>query len=232
VAARGRRFGRLDALCAGGIAAGVVLSYIMLALTPSLLAHHGEVLEALAGTSAAIVAGGALAHAGIDSLLVVVLAPLCGIAIYDVFSFWAGRLWGARAIELYTRRNPRLTRWIGRVEAWVRRRGVWVVISAYFLPVPNYVLYLVCGVSDMSWSTFLLGDIAGTLLWAGLLVGLGWAIGHPAVSTVNAIGDYSLVITVALVVAIAAFALARRGRRGGGPDPSERPTVDPGAANG
>ena len=97
-------------------------------LTPSLLAHHGVLLEALAGTNAAIVSGGAFARIGRDSLLLVVLAPLCTIALYDVFYWWAGRLWGNKIVAFYTRGNPRAARWVDSrraAGAASRRSGRW-----------------------------------------------------------------------------------------------------------
>jgi membrane-associated protein len=201
-----------DVLCGLGLGLGIVASYAFIGLTPSLLAHHGVLLEALAGTNAAIVSGGAFARIGQDSLLLVVLAPLCGVALYDVFFWWAGRLWGEKIVAFYTRGNPRAARWVDRAERLVRRRGVLALAVVYYLPLPNIVIYVSCGISGMSLWMFIIGDVVGTLLWVALLVGLGWAIGHPAVHVVNEIGHYSLLITIALVVVLIALA-ARRARR-------------------
>jgi membrane protein DedA with SNARE-associated domain len=191
---------------------GIVAAYVFIALTPSLLAHHGILLETLAGTNAAIVTGGALARAGRDSLLLVVVAPLATILLYDVFYWWAGRLWGNKVAALYTRNNPRVAKWIDRAERFVRRGGVWTLAVGYYLPIPNYLIFLSCGTSGMPLWTFLLGDLIGMLLWEAMLVSLGWAIGHPAVHVVNEIGHYSLRITIALVVALIIVGTVR-GRR-------------------
>jgi membrane-associated protein len=206
------RVSTAEILCGTGVALGIIASYVFIVLTPSLLAHHGVLLEALAGTNAAIVSGGAFARIGRDSLLLVVLAPLCTIALYDVFYWWAGRLWGEKIVAFYTRNNPRAGRWVDRAERIVRRRGIWALAIAYYLPLPNVVIYVSCGISGMSLWTFVLGDVLGTLLWEALLVGLGWAIGHPAVHVVNEIGHYSLVATIALIVILIGLG-ARRGRR-------------------
>lgn len=207
-----RRLRSADILCGGGLVLGIVASYVFIVLTPSLLAHHGVLLEALAGTNAAIVSGGAFARIGRDSLLLVILAPLCSIALYDVFFWWAGRLWGDKIIVFYTRNNPRALRWVSYAERIVRRRGIWALAIAYYLPLPNIVIYVTCGISGMPLWTFVLGDVIGTLLWEALLIGLGWAIGHPAVHVVNEIGRYSLIVTVALIVILIALG-ARRGLR-------------------
>jgi membrane protein DedA with SNARE-associated domain len=198
-----------DVACGAGLILGVIASYVFIALTPSLIAHHGLVLEALAGTNAAIVSGGALARVGRDSLTLVILAPLCTILLYDVFYWWAGARWGNRVLGFYTRNSARTARWIDRAERLVRRGGIWTLAVGYYLPIPNYLIFLSCGTSGMPLWTFILGDIIGMLLWEALLVGLGWAIGHPAVRVVNEIGHYSLRITLALIIVIVVVAAVR-----------------------
>jgi membrane-associated protein len=202
----------VDVVCGAGLGLGIVATYMFLVLAPSMLVHHGELLEALNGSNAAIVGGGAFARVGRDSLLVVVLAPLCTIALYDVFYWWAGRLWGNKIAAFYTRNNPRAARWVDRGERIVARRGIWALVVAYYLPLPNVVVYVSCGVSGMALWSFVLGDVIGTLLWEALLVGLGWAIGHPAVHVVDEIGHYSLVATIAVIVVIIVVGGVRRQR--------------------
>jgi membrane protein DedA with SNARE-associated domain len=207
-----RRFRTAEILCAVGLGAGVVASYVFVVLAPSLLEHHGIVLEALAGTNAAIVSGGAFARVGRDSLALVILAPLCTILLYDVFYWWAGALWGDRVARLFTSGNPRAERWIERAEGLVRRHGIKTLAIGYYLPLPNFLIFLSSGTSGMPLTTFLIGDAIGMLLWEALLVGLGWAIGHPAVHVVDEIGHYSLRVTIAIVVVVVLVSAVRRRR--------------------
>ncbi len=162
------------------------------------------------------------------ALILVVIAPLCGIALYDVFVWWAGRRWGTRLAEVYTRRHPRAGRAVMRAENLVRRRGVWALAVAYYLPIPNALLYLSCGASEMPLWAFVVGDALGTLLWEALLLSLGWTVGHDAVRVVSAIDQHATDVTLALVVGWLAvrLVLRARGRRavgtadGGGSPPS------------
>ena len=48
--------------------------------------------------------------------------------------------------------------------------------------------------------TFLILDLIGVLLWAGLLAGLGYALGHPAVVAARTVSHYSLWFTIGIVV--------------------------------
>ena len=47
--------------------------------------------------------------------------------------------------------------------------------------------------------TFLVLDLIGALLWAGLLAGLGYALGHHAVVAARTISHYSLWFTIGIV---------------------------------
>jgi membrane protein DedA with SNARE-associated domain len=218
-----RRLRPPDVACAAGLIAGLVLSYVLAALTPSLLKHHVLLLESLTGSTVAIVTGGALARTGHASLLLVILAPLAGVAIYDVFLWWAGRLWGHRLAELYARRRPRAARAVHRAEGLVRRRGIWALAVAYYLPFPNALVYLMCGLSEMPLWTFVIGDVIGTLLWEAALISLGWSIGHRAIHVINVIDHHATEVTIAVIAIAIAVSLVRR-RRDRGVPPEAAPT--------
>jgi membrane protein DedA with SNARE-associated domain len=47
--------------------------------------------------------------------------------------------------------------------------------------------------------TFLILDLIGVLLWAGLLAGLGYQLGHGAVVAARTVSRYSLWFTIGLV---------------------------------
>ncbi len=145
-------------------------------------------------------------------LILVVLAPLCGVLLTDVFFWWAGRRWGERLVAAYTARRPRSRRWIERADRWVVRHGVRTVAAAYFLPIPNPFLYLSCGIAGMPLLVFVIGDALGTLLWTGLLVGLGWGLGKDAVDVVDQVDHYELRITIAVVIGLVVLSLVRRRR--------------------
>jgi membrane-associated protein len=201
-----------NGLCAAGLTANTVAPLFLTAATPSLLKHHVVLLEALTTSPISLVTGGALASVGRAPLLLVVLAPLCGVLLTDVFFWWAGRRWGERLVAAYTSKRPRSRRWIERADGWVARHGVRTVAAAYFLPIPNPFLYLSCGIAGMPLLVFVIGDAIGTLLWTGLLVGLGWGLGKDAVDVVDQVDHYELRITVAIVVGLVVLSLVRRRR--------------------
>ena len=198
-------------VCLGLLAAGLLATYVLGLLTPSLLRDHALLLEALSGNVASIVIGGAGARAGRTPLLLVLLAPLLGVLLYDVALWWAGRLWGNQVLGRFVR-TPRARRRLQSAEGWVARRGVLALSVAYFLPLPNPATYLLCGASGMRLGVFLLGDALGTLLWTGCLAALGYAVGRPALRLVDAVDHWALAVTVALVVVVALVGRLRRRR--------------------
>jgi membrane protein DedA with SNARE-associated domain len=202
-----------DVICGAGLLAGIAASYAFVPLTPKLLARHDLFLEAVTGSATSMVTGGAFARVGQLPLTFVVLAPLISIALYDLFVWWAGRLWGNHLLVFYSRNNPRLARRIQRVERLVRRRGMWALVLAYYLPLPTYLVYVACGTSGMPLWLFVIGDALGTLLWEALLVTLGWELGHRAVHIVGRINHYSTIILIVLVVAVFALAVIRSYRQ-------------------
>jgi membrane protein DedA with SNARE-associated domain len=94
---------------------------------------------------------------------------------------------------------------------------LWTILFAYFLPVPNDLLYFGAGDARLPFLRFIAVDVVGTLLFIGLWVSLGFVIGKPAENVADAVGQYSGRITIALVVVIVAFSTfsAWRSARGG-----------------
>ena len=53
------------------------------------------------------------------------------------------------------------------------------------------IIYAVVGWAGMSLVTFLILDVIGSLLWAGMLAGLGYSIGQPAVGVAKIVAQSS-----------------------------------------
>jgi membrane protein DedA with SNARE-associated domain len=189
----------LDVACLGGIVLAYVLGYVTIGLTPSLLSHQPQILELLDGSNAGTVTAGALSRIGRLPLIVATSFPLLPILTSDVFFWWAGRRFGERILAWWCRDNPRRSRWVARTERLVGRYGVAAVVLEFYLPVPNALILVLAGSAEMPLGTFLLADLVGSLLWYEPLVGLGYALGRPAVRVAGEINHYSLLITLGLI---------------------------------
>jgi membrane protein DedA with SNARE-associated domain len=91
------------------------------------------------------------------------------------------------------------------VQRWGRKFTWPAVIVAPFLPIPSAIIFVVVGWAGMRLVTFIILDAIGTLLWAGMLAGLGYALGHHAVVVAQTISHYGLWISIGLIVLIVFF---------------------------
>jgi membrane-associated protein len=209
---RGASRRRAEIACVAGIAVKTVFALVMLPLTPSLLGTDPVLLEALRGSTSAMATGGAFARVGEASLVLAILAPLPTLLFATPFFWWAGRLWGPKAAATLGGGHPNAEKWAQRSGAHLERFGGFAVAVAPFLPIPSSFIYAAAGWTGMSLRRFMVFDVLGMLAWIGLIVGLGYAIGHPAVQLAKAISHYALLATIALV-GIAIVVGVVRGRR-------------------
>lgn len=214
---------RAEIACVTAIAAKAVFALALLPLTPSLLGTHPVLLEALRGSTSAMASGGAFARVGEASLVLAVLAPLPTLLFATPFFWWAGGLWGSQAAATLAGGHPKAEKWAQRSGAHLERFGGLAVASAPYLPVPSSFIYAAAGWTGMSLRRFMVFDVLGMLSWIGLIVGLGYAVGHPAVQVAKAISHYGLLATIALVAIALAVGVLRTRRAAAGPTtPTER----------
>lgn len=196
---------RIDIICWAAITLSGLYYWAILPFRASLVGTHPVILEMLNGSTEAIVAGAAFARVGHGSLVVVLLAALVGLVKFDPLYWWAGRLWGERIIHLLSGHKKRGTKYMDRVQRW-GRKFLWpAVVLVPFIPIPTAVVYVIAGWAGMRLTTFLILDLIGELLWAGMLAGLGYAMGHHAVVVAQKVSHYGLWITIGLVVLIVVF---------------------------
>ena len=196
---------KVDILCWAGIVLSGVYYYALLPFRASLLGTHPVVSELLNGSTEAIIAAAAFARIGHGSLIVALLAAIPGLMDFDALYWWAGRLWGERFILLLSGRRNRGAKYMARVQRWGRKFTWPAVIIAPFLPIPSAIIFVVVGWAGMRLITFLILDLIGSLLWAGMLVGLGYELGHRAVVVAETISHYGLWFSLGLVALVVFF---------------------------
>ncbi|MGY2873308.1 membrane-associated protein [Marmoricola sp. URHA0025 HA25] len=215
----GETAGPADKAIALLLGAYLAYSLALWPLVPALIGSHPLLLEILSGSTLAEVTVGARSRLGELPVWVAVAAGLPATMMFDWVFWWAGRRWGDRALHLFLGRGSspreiaRRDARAARLERMAERYGPAGVVLAYYLPLPTVLIYAAAGLSGMRLRTFLALDLLGTLLWVGPAVGLGYAIGKPAVDVVHKIDHYSTLLTIAVVVVVIA-AQARRRRSG------------------
>jgi membrane-associated protein len=202
---------RADLIIIAGITASGLYALALLPLVPSLVGSHPALLELIKGSTTAIVTMGALARTGHADLVVALVAAIPALIAFDWAYWWAGRRWGPAGIQMLSGGHPKAARRSERVQRLMQRFGPAAVVFAYVLPVPTALVDAAAGWAGMSLGVFLICDVLGALLWTGLLTGLGYGIGQPAVDVVHKVSHYSLYLTIAIVVYI--VFRQNRGRR-------------------
>jgi membrane protein DedA with SNARE-associated domain len=195
---------RADILCWAGITLSGIYYLVLLPFRASLVGTHPVLLEVLNGSTEAIVSGAAFARVGHGTLAVVLLAAIPGLMKFDLLYWWAGRLWGERIILLLSGRRKHGPKFIARVDRWGRWFTWPAVVVSPFVPIPNAIVYAVAGWAGMSLVTFLILDLIGTMLWAGMLAGLGYSLGHHAVVVAQTVSRYGLWISIGIIVLVIA----------------------------
>jgi membrane protein DedA with SNARE-associated domain len=193
---------RVDILLWAGITLSGIYYLALLPFRASLVGTHPVLLEVLNGSTEAIVSGAAFARVGHGSLTVVLLAAIPGLMKFDLLYWLAGRLWGERIILLLSGRRKHGPRFMARVQRWGRKFTWPAVVLTPFLPVPNVIVYATVGWAGMSWVTFLVLDLIGSLLWAGMLAGLGYSLGQHAVTVAQTVSRYGLWVSIGIVILI------------------------------
>jgi len=212
----GETAGRADTAIALLIGLYVAYSLALLPLVPALIGSHPLPLEIVSGSTLAEVTVGAHSRLGELPLWFAVVAGLPGTMMFDWVFWWAGRRWGDSALHLFLGRHSsprnaaRRAARSARLERMAERFGPAAVVLAYYLPVPALLIYAAAGMSGMRLRTFLALDLLGTLLWVGPVVGLGYAIGKPAVDVVHRVDHYSTLLTIAVVLLVTGLQVRRR----------------------
>jgi membrane protein DedA with SNARE-associated domain/rhodanese-related sulfurtransferase len=98
----------------------------------------------------------------IPAVFVVVLACL----IADTTWYALGRRYGTRVISLLCRLSLEATTCVAKTEGYFTRRGPETLLFAKFVPGLSTVAPPIAGETGMRYSSFLLYDLSGTLLWS------------------------------------------------------------------
>ena len=187
-----------DILCWAAIVLSGLYYWALLPFRVSLVGTHPVVAEVLGGSTESIISAAAFARTGDGSLAVVLLAAIPGLMKFDIVYWWAGRLWGERFLMALPG-SQRIAKTMERVRRSGRKFTWPAVLVSSFLPIPRAIIFVIVGWEGMRLVTFLILDLIGVLLWASVLAGLGYALGHQAVVAAKTISHYSLWFTIGLV---------------------------------
>jgi membrane protein DedA with SNARE-associated domain len=167
---------------------------------------------------------GFLAQTGRLDLVWVIVAATLGAYLGALVLYWLGAVVGEeRSIRLLSR-LPLVDRDdFVKASGWLARHGRSSVFLGRLIPGVRSLISLPAGAQRMNLVVFSVFTLLGTVLWNGLLIGLGAALG----TQYELIDEYSQWLDVAVYTAIGAVLVwlvvrrLRRGRRRAGTDLSQ-----------
>jgi membrane protein DedA with SNARE-associated domain len=152
-------------------------------------------------------AAGVLINDGRMSLVPVILWATVGSVVGALVLYWVGRLFGPRRSHAFLDRLPLVeTADVDRTFEWFARHGRAAVFFGRMVPIVRSFVSVPAGVVKMPMPQFLLFTAGGSLIWNGLLIGLGVAAGDFVQANLHYL-DY---VVVAAVVAAAAWFLYKK----------------------
>ena len=161
----------------------------------------------------ALLVVGALAADGRVSLWLVIGAIAIVALPVDLVWHELGRRRGARVLQGLCRLTLEPDVCVRRTENLFLRHGVRALLVSKFLPGLTTVMPPLAGVFGVSRPRFILYDVAGIVLWAGLWAGLGYVFSDAievVVRRVSALGRTAGLLVVAILVGYIGLKYLRR----------------------
>lgn len=181
-----------------------------------------------------LVTAAVYAGTGHLSIAWVIVAGAVGAIVGDNLGFVAGRLGGRPLVLRYGRYIRVRKQHLEYAERFFTRHGDKTVFLGRFVAVLRAWAALLAGINRMAWSTFLVYNAAGGILWATIFGVLGYTLGHnlPVLERVLRILGVVGVAVAVLAVAAAYVAWKRRSRSSHTNADSDEPTDEPHAPAG
>jgi membrane protein DedA with SNARE-associated domain len=142
-----------------------------------------------------LVLGGLAAANGYLSLPLVYASAVCGSLAGDQAFFFIGRIFGVRLLERWPSWKPRVAKTFDRLERWRN----WLIVTFRFYYGIQYPVAFALGMSPVKTRTFVLLNMLGVAIWAGVY-GMGGYFGGRAFLFL--IGDVRLFFFVLIAAAI------------------------------
>jgi membrane-associated protein len=149
----------------------------------------------LPGDSLLFAAGTFAARGSFNVYLLAVLLIVAAIA-GDNVNYWVGRKLGTKLFE----RNSKFLKkqYLDKTHKFYEKHGGKTIILARFFPIIRTFSPFVAGLSKMTYSRFVLNDIAGGIIWISIFVFGGYFFGNIPIVQKN----FSLVIVVIVVISV------------------------------
>ncbi|GAA3939607.1 hypothetical protein GCM10023085_21280 [Actinomadura viridis] len=195
-----------------GVRAVGELPFAVLLLVAGLLAFAESGLGVgtiVPGETAVLVLGASAAEPARFAMMLLVVG--LGVTAGDHVGYLVGRRYGSRLGRTKVVRRLGERHW-ERATAALNRHGAAAVFLTRLVPVVRTLTPAAAGASRLPYGRFLPASLLGSLIWAGVYVGLGAFAGASAARLERVIGTAAWGVAALLVVAVVAVVVVRRRR--------------------
>ena len=141
------------------------------------------------------------------------LAVLAACAIADSIWYFLGRRYGGSVLRLLCRLSLEASTCVSKTEGYFSRRGPVTLLFSKFVPGLSTVAAPIAGQTGMSFSRFLLWDLAGSIVWAEayLLAGRFFGdIAQKSTAFFHVLSRFAGLFFVLLVLGFVAYRIAKQ----------------------
>ncbi|HEX5432356.1 MAG TPA: DedA family protein [Bryobacteraceae bacterium] len=135
----------------------------------------------------------------------------CGISV----SYAIGRSLGPAAVHRYGRKLHISEEQLVRVHNWFNRWGHWTLAFGYFVAGMRHLTAIAAGMSKLEFPYFAIYAWTGGAVWTLAFLVLGYFLGENWRTVADLVGSWVGYLSIALILAVAAFLLARKMMRRG-----------------
>jgi membrane-associated protein len=187
------------------------LSPLGLGLAAGLLAfaETGIGLDLIIPGEAGMVVAGSAADEGSHPVWLVIIGAAIGATLGDCMSYAIGRRFGMRLLRRWGFTRRHLLPAARRAEPWFQRHGGIAIFLGRWVGALRAIVPLVAGTTRMPFKTFLAWNVAASIAWATVAVGLGYRFGVPAARAVDRGGVWIYALGALALVAVIAIRRAR-----------------------
>lgn len=161
----------------------------------------------------ALLAFGFLARTGHVSVGWGAVAAVVGAMAGDTMSYWLGRLAGMRVLHVYCRLTLGSGQCVDKARAFYGRFGrVAIVVGRFALGVRAFLMPL-AGSARLPYGQFLVFDAIGAVLWSGVFLAVGYALGNQVEAFSGRFRQGEMVLGSALGIAVVVYLGGKLWRR-------------------
>jgi len=143
------------------------------------------------------------------ALPIVMLACL----LSDSMWYFLGKRYGSKVLDLLCRFSLEAATCVSRTQGTVTKRGAFTLLFAKFVPGLSTMAAPIVGQAKIPYPTFVLYDMAGTLIWASAWLFAGRFFGDVAKRSTDffaALGHFAGLLVVLMVIAVLVYRVVKR----------------------